>query len=316
MKRWLVSAILSLLAAGAFAQAKKPVIMVVPSDLWCIQNGYYTVFDNQGTEERIPDYTRALQENADLLTVVSKLGEYMASEGFPLRDLEATLKRIRTEEAEESLTVSKETGAELAESPLDRLKRTARADILMQVTWTTNRIGRDASITFNLQGKDAYTDKQIAAASGTSAPEPAVFMEVPVTLVESVADNIRDFNDLLLRHFDDMERNGCEITFSCRLWSDCDYDFESEFDGEELGILIEEWLAENTVEGRFSTADASENRLYFEQVRIPLYNASGRAIDARGWANGLRRELRERYGIESKLSMRGLGQAMLTLGGK
>ncbi|MDE5707372.1 MAG: hypothetical protein K2H69_04300, partial [Alistipes sp.] len=47
-----------------------------------------------------------------------------------------------------------------------------------------------------------------------------------------------------------------------------------------------------------------------------LYNASGRAIDARGWANGLRRELRERYGIESKLSMRGLGQAMLTLGGK
>lgn len=316
MKRWLVSAILSLLAAGAFAQAKKPVIMVVPSDLWCIQNGYYTVFDNQGTEERIPDYTRALQENADLLTVVSKLGEYMASEGFPLRDLEATLKRIRTEEAEESLTVSKETGAELAESPLDRLKRTARADILMQVTWTTNRIGRDASITFNLQGKDSYTDKQIAAASGTSAPEPAVFMEVPVTLVESVIENIRDFNDQLLRHFDDMERNGREISFSCRLWSDCDYDFESEFDGEELGILIEEWLAENTVEGRFSTADASESRLYFEQVRIPLCNASGRAIDARGWANGLRRELRERYGIESKLSMRGLGQAMLTLGGK
>ena len=56
--------------------------------------------------------------------------------------------------------------------------------------------------------------------------------------------------------------------------------------------------------------------MYFEQVRIPLFNENGRALDARSWANGLRRELREKYGIESKLTIRGLGQAILTIGGK
>ena len=53
-------------------------------------------------------------------------------------------------------------------------------------------------------------------------------------------------------------------------------------------------MAANTVEGRFTTADASESRMYFEQVRIPLFNENGRALDARSWANGLRRELRGR----------------------
>ena len=317
MKRVILSCALLLAAVLGYAQgAKKPTIMVVPSDVWCIQNGYYTTFDNQGTEEKVPDYTKAIQGDADLLLVTSKLGELMAERGFPLRSMEAMLKRLKTEEAEESLTMSKETGAELAESPLDKLKRVARADIWMQVTWTVNRIGRDVSVTFNLQGLDAYTDKQVAAGSGTSAPEPAAWMELPVTLSEAVNANLEAFCNQLMAHFQDMETKGREIALTCRCWSDSEYDFESEVGGDELGFLIEDWVAANTVEGRFTTADASESRMYFEQVRIPLFNENGRALDARSWANGLRRELREKYGIESKLTIRGLGQAILTIGGK
>jgi hypothetical protein len=37
-----------------FAQAKKPTIMVVPSDVWCTKNGYMMTFDNQGTKVSIP----------------------------------------------------------------------------------------------------------------------------------------------------------------------------------------------------------------------------------------------------------------------
>ena len=42
----------------------------------------------------------------------------------------------------------------------------------------------------------------------------------------------------------------------------------------------------------------------------------GRAIDARRWANGLRKYLRNEFEIESKLMTQGLGQAQLVLGGK
>jgi len=51
--------------AFGFSQAKKPILMVVPSDVWCNQNGYMLEYDNQGVKVKVPDYKRALQENAD-----------------------------------------------------------------------------------------------------------------------------------------------------------------------------------------------------------------------------------------------------------
>jgi len=52
------------------AQAKKPTLMVVPSDNWCITNGYMMQFENQGMIETIPDYKAAFQQSSDLLLVV------------------------------------------------------------------------------------------------------------------------------------------------------------------------------------------------------------------------------------------------------
>ena len=67
------------------------------------------------------------------------------------------------------MLTSKE-GGELNESPIDKLKKVAKADIWLQMTWSVNTVGPKKSITFNLQGLDAYTDKQIAGASGTGEP--------------------------------------------------------------------------------------------------------------------------------------------------
>lgn len=295
-----------------FSQAKKPTIMVVPSDAWCNQNGYMMTFDNQGVTERLPDYNLALQSDTDLLLAISKLGEMMAERDFPLKDLGASLRSLRNEAVEESLTESSD-GDGLAESPLDKLKRVAKADIIMQLTYTINTTGPKKSLTFNLQGLDAYTDKQIAATSGTG--EPSFSTEIPVLLQASIIDHIDGFNDQLQRFFDDLFDNGREVSLVCRRWSGSDVDFETEFDGEELGFIIEDWLADNTVNGRFSTMDASENRMVFEQVRIPLYNDRGRAIDTRTWANDLRKFLSD-YGVDAKLSTKGLGQAIITIGGK
>jgi hypothetical protein len=59
------------------------------------------------------------------------------------------------------MTSSKSSGAALAESPLDILKRTAKADIIMQLTYTVNTQGPKKYITFILQGLDAYTDNRL-----------------------------------------------------------------------------------------------------------------------------------------------------------
>jgi hypothetical protein len=168
-------------------------------------------------------------------------------------------------------------------------------------------------LTFNLQGIDAYTNKQIAACQGTG--EPTFSAELPVLIEESIANNLETFTTQLQNHFNDMFEYGREVTLRLKRWDSTDTDFETEFNGKELGDIIEDWLAENTVKGRFSTSDATENMMYFEQVRIPLYNQSGRALDTRRWARGLV-DMLKTLGIESKLTVKGLGQATIIIGEK
>jgi hypothetical protein len=301
------------LSTMGYSQAKKPTIMVVPSDVWCNKNGYMTTYDNQGTPVKVPNYKEALQNDADLLLVISKINELMQERGFPLKNLESSLKSLENQAAEDAMLTSK-SGAAAAESPIDKLKQVAKADIWMQLTWTVNKTGPKKSVTFNLQGLDAYTDKQVAGASGTG--EPSFSAEVPILLVEAVLDHIDNFNAQLQAHFDDMAANGREVALRIRVWDSFDGDLESEYDGSELRDIIEDWVANNTVNQRFSTTDATENIMVFEQVRIPLYNEKNRALDTRGWAVGLQRMLRDKYQIEAKLMMKGLGQAQLIIGEK
>ena len=80
--------------ATVLGQARKPTLMVVPSDVWCNQNGYVTTYDNQGSEVVVPDYKKAFQNNPDLLLVIGKINTLMADRGFPLKNLETVLRSI------------------------------------------------------------------------------------------------------------------------------------------------------------------------------------------------------------------------------
>lgn len=313
----LLLSVFMLTAISGFAQAKKPTLMVVPSDVWCNQNGYMLSFDNQGSVVNVPDYKRAFQENAEVLQVISQINGMMADRGFPLKNMESAIKTLEANAAEDNMRSSKETGSGVSESPIDALKKVAKADIIMQLTWTVNRTGPKKSVTFNLQGLDAYTDKQIATATGTGAPSFSA--EIPVLLSEAVLSHMDNFTNSLQTHFDDMFENGREIIVRVQKWDDWDGDLETEYgdDDEELGIIIEDWLADNAVKGRFNTTDMTEDMALFEQVRIPLFNEKGRAIDARRFVRKLSKMLKnEPYEIPNKLVMKGLGRATIILGGK
>lgn len=300
----------------SFAQAKKPTLMVVPSDVWCNQNGYMLNFDNQGSTIRIPDYKRAFQENPEVLQVISQINGMMAERGFPLKNMESAIKTMESNAVEDGLRSSKESGASVNESPIDAIKKVAKADIIIQLTWTVNKTGPKKSINFNLQGLDAYTDKQVATATGTGAPSFSA--ETPVLLSEAVLAHMDNFTLSLQEHFDDMFENGREIIVRIQTWDDWDGDLDTEYGGEdELSYVIEDWMADNTVKGRFSTTDASESMMLFEQVRIPLYNDKGRAIDARRFVRELSKYLKNApFSIPNKLVMKGLGRATIILGSK
>lgn len=307
-----------MLYSTILAQAKKPTLMVVPSDNWCIKNGYTTTFDEMGTLKTIPDYKMALQNETDLLMTIGKINTMMSDRGFPLVNLETAIKNTENESAEVSMMSSK-SGSNLLENPIDILQRNANADIIIQLTYVINQEGPRRSITFMLQGLDAYTKKQIAGAQGTG--EPSFATQTPVLLEEAVLAHIDDFNSRLQAHFDDLFTNGREVVFQARVFDGSPVDLEEvymyENESLELGEIIENWISANTVQGRFSTSTYTQNVIRFEQVRIPLYDDKGRANDTRRWLRDLRNILNKSpFNLVSKIYTRGLGEVWLIIGEK
>lgn len=313
MKKIIVAASLIMASIFVFAQAKKPTIMVIPSDAWCNINGSMMEFNNQGSVAKVSNYKQALL-NPDLLLVIGKINSLMADRGFPLKDLGAAMKSLESESAETAMTTSK-SGAGVQESPIDKLKKTAKADIIIQLTYTVNQTGPKKSITYNMQGLDAYTDKQIAGAQGSGAPSFSA--ELPLLLEEAVLANLDNFNAQLQKHFDDMFANGREITMKVKKFDSWDKDLEDEINGNTIGEIIEGWFGKNAVKGRFSTMDATENMMNMEQIRMPIYDENGKAMDAKSWIRQLQKYLQAPpYNLPSKLTMKGLGQATLIMGEK
>jgi len=316
MKKSIFTIVLACVALVASAQIKKPELMVIPSDAWCIQNGYYTEVANMGTITKVPNYKQALQENMGLKLAIAKLNDLMAERQFPLKSLEQEIKNLEQRRMEDNLTTSK-AGNDLAESPLDEVARTAKCDIILELTWDVKDFGPKHSLSYILEGRDAYTSKSIGAASGTGAP--SFTADVDVLLEEAIVANMDNFNNRLLDHFTEMQTIGREISLDIKVFANnaAGIDLETEFGDDELLDVINNWLQLNTVQGRFTMPYASENVANFTQVRIPVYDERGRAVDANGFAKGLAKMLKkEPYNIPSKVLVKGLGRAVIILGEK
>lgn len=319
MKKIILSLMIALAATAGFdaaAQAKKPILMVIPGDTWCNENGFMTTMNVQGKTERVPDYEAAVQTNMDLVNVTTKVGELMADRGFPLKDMAQTIRSIKQSSAEDAMTTSRSTGATLAETPLDRLLNRAKSDIIVEVTWKISTMGPKKQLTYNLRGLDAYSLKQVAASQGTGRPSFSAAPEV--LLEEAVVDHMDKFVEQLMAHFNDMAENGREVAIDIRLFDNgSGLSFEDEYNGEELTDIIDAWMAQNTVNHRYSMTDATDDILRFEQVRIPLYNENGTPMDTRRFVTNLRKFLSKApYSLTSKIVTKGLGRANLIIGEK
>lgn len=315
-RRILLSCLISLVASlSLFGQAKKPTLMVLPSDNWCIQRYFYSSFDNQGTSLKVPNYKQAFQEDTELRMVISKIGEMLTDRGFPIKDAEQELKALEQRSAEDMMAQSNESSASLATSSLDALKNRTRTDIVLQIWWEVKSTSQGKVVSFILEAFDAYTSKQIAASSGSSTPsDNEVVLEL---LQQAVLANMDDFTRQLQNHFTDLLENGREIIVQIKRWDNWEENLESEFNDKELITIIDDWMYENTVSHRYNLSDYSENFMFFEQVRIPVYDENERPIDARRFTDGLRRYLKDSpYGLTSKLMIRGLGEAILVIGEK
>lgn len=306
MKRFFAMIVLATVFAVAMSgQAKKPSLMVVPSDMWCNTHGFVVVEDSMGEQIPVPDYRKALMSDPYLISVISKINGLMADRGFPLKNLESEIKSLNTILAEEAAITAKD-GSGTMTNTLSQLRQRSRADIILQLTWVVNETGPKRSVTYTLQGLDSYTNKEVATATGTG--EPSFTAEIPVLLEEAVNAHMDEFCERLQNHFEDLLTNGREVSVNIKVFDNADgYDLESEFDGKELREIIDNWVYDNTVGHRFSLVDETEVNMRYADVRIPIYDERGRAMAASNFGRSLQKYLKEKYTIAAKVDNAGLG---------
>jgi hypothetical protein len=313
--RVVYSFIALVLAFSAYAQGKNPKIMVVPMDTWCQEHGFWNVYEKQGEIKGTPNYELAVQESRELMLVISKINDLMSNRGFPLADLSQSIKNNARRTARNILTVSNSSGSPLVASDLDELNRQVRADIILEVDFSSNTVGPKHSITYNLRALDSYTGKQVAGVTGTGIP--SYTSETAVLLEEAVVGYMDNFMSSLQSHFDDCRKNGREVTIEVSVFDNgSGVNLERVYSGSELSEIIEKWMSENTVNHQFLTSESTESTMFFENVRIPLMKENGAAQDAGGFVNDLRKYLRTQFGLESKNNSPSLGYAQIVIGEK
>lgn len=325
MKRVLLLGLLLMVSIFVMGQAKKPILMVIPSDSYCDRNNYLQEFtDETGAVRYVSDYNSIFKsaDSEDLRLVIAELSKLFAERGFPLKDLEQTLKSMNNASIEESLLSSSSSGASIKSTPLDMVKNNAQPDIILDLDYMVKTRGPQRFITYVLRAVDAYSNKVIAANSGDG--EPSASATVNQLLEVSVLNYIDSFSDQLMAYFEDMAVNGREIVVKLKVWDNLDVNFETEyfFEDEELELvdIIDYWMQDYTVNHAPVRTRASENFINYEQVRIPLYKErKGRqsAIGAREFVNDLRSFLRkDPFFLDSKIYERGLGEVWLIIGEK
>lgn len=106
--------------------------MILPSDHWCSVRYFTNTIDNQGKIITVNDYESAFREDMELSNVVSKIGEIMAENGYPVKDYMQEYKSLIDEDVEEMVTTStKKHWPSLSNllTPLSRLPYKASGEV-------------------------------------------------------------------------------------------------------------------------------------------------------------------------------------------
>lgn len=267
--------LMSLFSVEAFGQAKKPRLVVIPSDALLLQMHLLGGTDDMGEVNYVQNYKQAFLDT-ELKACIAKISELFQDDGFALTMLEAELRRVQGK----NLTIP--------------------VDVRLELNYKINKKGPQDVLYFELTGLDAYSSKQIAGASGQS--KPAVGATKVELLQEAVNDKFRKFADDIMNYFTELGNTGRESRLTI------------ETDGCELPSQVEDivdiWLQKNCVNGSFSIDEVDETALRVSQAMMPLYNANGRGMDARNFYRPLVTELKAKlpgFNVSQKTSSKTSG---------
>ena len=290
-----------------------PSVMVFPSDGMLKRLGYLKEKKNQGVVGYDRQYQQALIDDQSLKFAIAVIEEEFAKVGFPLDNLEQTLKQIVVSSAvDEMANVSKDIRAELL--------NTARPDYLIELDYNliTDLKSRNLnrSLTYSVRALDVYSNKTIASISKTNVGKEQKRDNDAATLIkEAFPNNFQDFRSQITQHYADLLANGVEITLRLATKNSSGISIDDYCGDKEVGESVVDWMKDNTVNQTYKMSKNTSSEIFFTNVRIYSQDEKGQKFTAYDFANSLKNEIKSGCGLDVSNKTQSIGDALIIIKG-
>ncbi|MBO7054659.1 MAG: hypothetical protein J6W37_04680 [Bacteroidales bacterium] len=293
-------------------EQQKPKLMVLPSDKLLQRWKMLKQENAQGKTILVRDFNGYLLKDQNSTYVISAIQRAFVDYGFPLDDLEQTIKQITDQDILDDVD-------EIQKDAKTILLTTAKPDIILELDYELrdNMASRnmDKSLTFTLRALDAFTNQVVGTIQETefgkgSGSGPEKLME------DAIKKDGNEFTGQINKHFANIVANGRNITVRVTLEKGVSFKMDDEcLDGDSYTDFIIDYMKTNTYKGAYTLTRNTSTELYFTNVKIPTLNSDGTQFSAYDFARALSKALNKGCGTKSKNKTQGLGDALISIKG-
>lgn len=275
-----------------------PQIMILPSDRVLKEFNSLKETAN-GIERNYQSYLINSSSNKAYTSAVQNEFNHM---GYPLNDLEQTLKQLSNRSATDEAD-------QLAKDAKTLLLNTAKPDIIVEFDYKTtlNHKTFKKSLDYTLTFMDAYTNKVISTKTLSINGDD---------FAQSIKREMPSISNELQRYFSDVLTKGREISVRITVENSSNINLQDEnIEGDIYANWIDDYMDTHTVKGSYRLNTNTKYELSYTNVRIATLNDDGTQHSAYQWGRDFARTMRKKLGVKVNNMSQGLADVHLVITG-
>lgn len=285
----------------------KPKLMIIPSDRMLKDEKCLTINTFNGKKTIIRDISGFIVKSEKSNSIISAIQKYFIQIGYPLNDLEQSLKAINDRQ------ILDETD-NIAKDAKTLLLNTVSPDIILELDYQENvitgRTSRKSYINIALSAIDVYSDKVIAVSNKNNLD-----MSLDEYLEKGITKDLETLEPQLRNYFTDIVANGREISFRVTLGNDSPINLSDMYnnEGDTYSDWIRRWVITNAKNGSANMILNTKKEMAFTNVRISNLMDDGTQFNAYEFAGKFRKEFFKTFSLQSSNNSQGLGNALVII---
>ena len=286
----------------------KPALMVIPSDQFLQRSGYLTTRQYNGRTVYDRDYAGFMLNNTTNKNVVRAIQNYFISQGYPLNDLEQSIKSLNVQE-------NMDDADGIAKDSKTLLVETVRPDIILEFDYElknakVSRTTTEERIDYSMAALDAFSNKSVASFVKTD-----INGDFTAYLEKQLPSDMSKFVGQIKDYFKDIVINGRDITFRVVVDGNSAINLSDDFNdmGDTYADWIREWVKTNAKNGTANLNRNTNTEMFYTSVRVTNNGDDGTQFNAYDFANAFRKEFTKTFRIKSVNTSQGLGDASVLI---